>query len=432
MTDTIDLHVLPAETLRGTAAVPGDKSISHRAVMLGALAEGDTIVENFLPGEDCLSTIDCFRKLGVEIEGPDNCMVKVHGRGPGGLTEPEDVLNAGNSGTTMRLLLGILAGQSFFSVITGDVSLRSRPMARVIGPLEQMGARIGGRQGGNFAPLAVRGGQLKPFIYSSPVASAQVKSSVLLAGLFADGVTAVIEPHRSRDHTERMLKHFGAAVEISGNTVQVSGHPRLKGQRVIVPGDISSAAFFIVAASIVPGSDITLPGVGVNQTRSGILDVLLEMGAGIELLNQRVEGGEPVADIRVRYNGRLTGVTVEGDTIPRLIDEVPVLAVAAATAEGVTKIRNAAELRVKESDRIATVAAMLGKFGADVEELPDGLLLRGGRPLEGVICESHGDHRIAMAAAVAGLIAYGETVVRGAECIDISFPGFASVLKILR
>ncbi|MDF9407378.1 3-phosphoshikimate 1-carboxyvinyltransferase [Pelotomaculum isophthalicicum JI] len=425
----MDLRIEPAGALKGKYSVPGDKSISHRAVMLGAIAEGDTLIENFLPGEDCLSTIDCMRKLGIEIEGPDNAVVKVHGRGLDGLAEPEDILDAGNSGTTMRLLLGILAGQPFFSVITGDASLRRRPMARVTEPLGQMGAQIEGRQGSNLAPLAVRGGNLTPFFLNSAVASAQVKSAVLLAGLYAKGATTVTEPYRSRDHTERMLEYFGADVEVNGNHVWLSGRPCLKGQKVVVPGDISSAAFLIVAASVVPGSDIILPGVGVNPTRSGILDVLWEMGADIELLDRRDEGGEPVADIRARYTGKLSGVTVGGETIPRLIDEVPVLAVAAALAGGVTIIKDAAELKVKESDRIATVAAMLGMFGADVEQLPDGLLVRGGRQLKGAVCESHGDHRIAMAAAVTGLAAEGETVVRGAECIDVSFPGFETIIK---
>lgn len=426
----MDLLVKPAAALRGRIPLPGDKSISHRAVLLGAIAEGDTEIENFLPGEDCLATIDCVKKLGVEVEGPDsNALVKIHGRGLAGLSEPEDILNAGNSGTTMRLLLGILSGQPFFSAITGDASLRRRPMARVTGPLRQMGARIEGRQGARLAPLAVLGGNLQPFCLNSSVASAQVKSSVLLAGLYADGVTTVNEPHHSRDHTERMLAYFGAQIEVSGNSVRVNGYPQLKGQKVTVPGDISSAAFLIVAASILPGSDIVLPGVGINPTRSGILDVLRQMGAGIELLEQREQGGEPVADIRVRYTGKLSGVTVAGATIPRLIDEVPVLAVAAAMAGGVTIIKDAAELRVKESDRIATVAAMLHMFGADVEQLPDGLLVRGGRRLNGAICASHGDHRIAMAAIIAGLAATGTTVVRGAECIDVSFPGFYHIIK---
>lgn len=423
----MDLHVGKSRGLRGTVAVPGDKSISHRAVMLGALANGETIIENFLPGEDCLSTIDCFRKLGVEINGPDNNTVRVRGRGLDGLSEPVDVLDTGNSGTTMRLILGVLAGQPFFSVITGDSSLRRRPMGRVTGPLISMGAKIDGRQNGNLAPLAVRGGTLRPINFVSPVASAQVKSAVLLAGLFTDGVTAVTEAYRTRDHTERMLRAFGAEVEVSEGTVAVKGRPRLTGRKVKVPGDISSAAFLLVAASLIPGSDLTLTGVGVNPTRIGIIEVLSSMGAEIRLFNLREEE-EPVADIRVRYNGRLCGTAVGGEIIPRLIDEVPALAVAAALAEGKTVIRDAAELKVKESDRIAAVAGMLAKFGADVEELPDGLLVRGSRALKGCVCESHGDHRIAMAAAVAGLLAEGKTIVRGAECISVSFPGFSDLL----
>jgi len=425
----LDLHVRPARSLRGTVAVPGDKSISHRAVMLGALAEGETVIENFLPGEDCFSTISCFKKMGIEITDPMAGVVRVRGRGLHGLSEPEDVLNAGNSGTTMRLMLGILAGQPFFSVITGDSSLRRRPMARVARPLSLMGAWIDGRRNGSLAPLAVRGGGLKPVDFSSPVASAQVKSAVLLAGLFVAGETAVAEPHRSRDHTERMLRQFGAEVDVSGNKVRVKGGPRLAGRKVTVPRDISSAAFLMVAAAGMPGSDLTLVGVGVNPTRNGIIEALTAMGAGIELLNPREEGGEPIADIRVRYAGKLSGVSVGGETIPRLIDEIPALAVAAALAEGKTEIRDASELKVKESNRIATAAGLLAGFGAAVEELPDGLLVRGGRPLEGCVCESHGDHRIAMAAAVAGLSAAGGTVVRGAECIDVSFPGFSGVLE---
>ncbi len=425
----MDLRIEQARFLRGDISVPGDKSISHRAVMLGALAEGETVIENFLPGEDCLSTIDCFRKLGIEIEGPREGVVRVSGRGLDGLREPEDILDAGNSGTTMRLLLGILAGQHFFSVITGDDSLRSRPMARVTGPLIKMGASIDGRREGSCAPLSVRGGSLSAVSHVSPVASAQVKSALLLAGLFADGRTSVTEPYRSRDHTEKMLKHFGAVLEIDDKTVYISGRPRLKGQKLRVPGDISSAAFLITAAALLPGSDLTIRGVGVNQTRSGIIDALEMMGADIEKLNPREDGGEPVADIRVRYGGRLRGVNIGGEMIPRLIDEIPVLAVAAAAAEGKTEIRDAAELKVKESNRIAAAARLMSGFGAVVAELEDGLTIRGGSFMEGCFCDSQGDHRIAMAAAVAGLLAGGKTVVRGAECIDVSFPGFGEILR---
>lgn len=428
----MDLLVKPARSLRGTVSVPGDKSVSHRAVMLGALAEGDTIIENFLPGEDCRATVACFQKLGVEITWTGQDSLRVQGSGLDGLREPEDVLDAGNSGTTLRLLLGIIAAQPFFSVLTGDASLRRRPMARVVGPLILMGARIEGRQGGNLAPLAVRGGSLKPLHYTSPVASAQVKSAILLAGLYAGGVTCVTEPHRSRDHTERMLGYFGARVDVSGMTVRLTGRPRLLGKRIIIPGDLSSAAFLMVAAASLPGSDLTLARVGINHARSGIIDALTGMGASIELLNPREEGGEQVAEIRIRYTGNLKGIAVGGEMIPRLIDEIPALAVAAALAEGRTEIRDAAELKVKESNRISTVAGMLDSFGAAVEELPDGLLVRGGQPLRGCACQSHGDHRIALAAAVAGLLAEGETTVSGAECIDVSFPGFSSVLKEIR
>ncbi|HHU87259.1 MAG: 3-phosphoshikimate 1-carboxyvinyltransferase [Pelotomaculaceae bacterium] len=425
----MNLVIKPARSLRGTVSVPGDKSISHRAVMLGALAEGATLIENFLPGEDCLATVACFRKLGVEISWTGKDSLRIQGCGLEGLREPEEVLDAGNSGTTMRLLLGIMAGQPFFSVLNGDASLRCRPMARVTGPLVRMGARIEGRQGGNLAPLAVQGGNLKPVHYNSPVASAQVKSAVLLAGLFAGGVTSVTEPYRSRDHTERMLRHFGAKVDVSGTTVRVAGRPRLLGRKIAVPGDLSSASFLMVAAAALPGSDLTLQRVGINPARSGIIDALTGMGASIELLNPREEGGEPVAEIRVRCTGRLTGIAVGGEMIPRLIDEIPALAVAAALAGGRTEIRDAAELKVKESNRIATVAGMLASFGAVVEELPDGLLVKGGKPLRGCACRSHGDHRIALAASVAGLLAEGETIVHDAECMNVSFPGFDGLLK---
>ncbi len=428
----MDLLVKPARALRGTVTVPGDKSISHRAVMLGALSRGETVIENFLAGKDCLATINCFKKMGVEIKMTGFGTVRINGRELYGLSEPEDILDAGNSGTTLRLLLGILSGQSFFSVITGDRSLRQRPMARVTVPLGLMGARIGGRQDGNFAPLAVRGGRLKPVTYTSKVASAQVKSAVLLAGLFAEGETVFSEPYRSRDHTERMLKYFGAEIDIAGCSVRLKGRPDMTGQKVNVPGDISSAAFLMAAAAALPGSDLTLKGVGVNPTRDGIIEVLAEMGAGIKIFNRRQEGAEPVADIRVFNKKKLTGVSVGGKMIPRLIDDIPALAVAAAVAEGKTEIRNAGELKIKESNRIYTVLNLLAAFGAGVEELADGLLVRGGQTLKSCQCKSHGDHRIAMAAVVTGLLAGGETTVIDTGCIDISFPGFYDVLKNIR
>lgn len=358
--------------------------------------------------------------------------MRVAGHGMYGFVEPEDVLNAGNSGTTIRLLLGILAGQPFFSVITGDDSLRQRPMARVTGPLSQMGAQIHGRRDKSLAPLAVRGGSVKSIDYFSPVASAQVKSAILLAGLFAGGETSVTEPYRSRDHTERMLSFFGAQVGVMGTTALVKGQPKLTAKSLRVPGDISSTSFLMVAATTIPGSDLIITRVGVNPTRSGIIDVLQQMGAGIELLNFHEEGGESVADIHVYYQGKLSATTVGGELIPRLIDEIPVLAVAAALAEGKTEIRDAAELKVKESNRISTVAAMLAGFGVQVEELPDGLQVKGGSSLTGCVCESYGDHRVAMAACVAGLLAEGATLVRNAECINVSYPGFEDVLKNLQ
>lgn len=424
------LTINPVQKLRGVLSIPGDKSISHRAVMLGALARGITEVDNFLMGEDCLATVACFKAMGVQIEGPVAGKLTVHGVGLRGLQEPENVLDAGNSGTTTRLLMGILAGQVFCSVITGDASLRGRPMARVAGPLAEMGAVFLGRDQNNRLPMAVRGGDLKPISFQSPVASAQVKSAVLLAGLYAPGETSVTEPTPSRDHTERMLKAFGADLRVAENTVTLKGFPELRGLQITVPGDISSAAFLMVAAAALPGSEVTLQGVGINPTRDGILEVLRKMGAGLEIFNERLQGGEPVADVKIS-GGKLQSTEIAGSLIPRLIDEIPVLAVAAAFAEGTTVIRDAAELKVKESNRIATVARELQKFGVDIEELPDGLVIRGGRPLTAATCQSYGDHRIAMAMAVAGLGADGQTVIEGAECIPVSFPGFSDALKKL-
>lgn len=428
--DNMELTINQIKQLKGETAVPGDKSISHRAVMLGALARGTTRVENFLTGEDCLATVRCFRALGVPVEGPDNGCLTIQGVGLNGLQEPVTILDAGNSGTTTRLMLGILAGQSFCSIITGDASLSRRPMARVTTPLAGMGAKFIGRDNNNLLPLAIRGGQLKPLNYQSPVASAQVKSAILLAGLFAQGETSVTEPTISRDHTERMLKSFGADIKQEGTTVTIKGRPELKGRQVVVPGDISSAAFLMVAAAILPGSEVTIRGVGVNPTRDGLLEVLKNMGGQVELLNLRDQCGEPVADIRVKGSD-LQGTEISGNLIPRLIDEIPIIAVAAACARGTTVIRDAAELKVKESNRLATVAGELTKLGAAVEELPDGLIIKGGKPLTGAVVDSHGDHRIAMAMAVAGLAARGRTVIKEAQCIPVSFPGFADALKSL-
>lgn len=421
------LKITPATGLVGTVTVPGDKSISHRAIMLGALAQGRTEITNFLAGADCLSTARCFQAMGVRIDGLGSPTVTVQGKGLRGLQEPEDILDVGNSGTTMRLMLGILSGQRFFTALTGDSTIRRRPMGRVVKPLSEMGAQIWGRREAALAPLAVQGGSLKPLSYRSPVASAQVKSAVLLAGLYCDGNTTVTENEKSRDHTERMLRYFGASVRENGNTVTVSGYPVLEGRPVEVPGDISSAAFFLVAASIVPNSELLIRNVGVNPTRDGVLEVLREMGADIREVDRREQSGEPVADLLVK-SAPLHGVTIGGAVIPRLIDEIPVLAVAAAAAEGETLIKDAQELRVKETDRISAVTAELTKFGVPVEALPDGMRIQGGRPLSGAVCETYHDHRMAMSMAVAGLAARGETLIANPECMDVSFPGFANIL----
>jgi 3-phosphoshikimate 1-carboxyvinyltransferase len=428
-----ELIIDPASsiTLQGRLKIPGDKSISHRALMLGAMAQGETIIEGLLLGEDPCSTASCFQAMGAIISELNTEKVIVRGIGLGKLEEPADVLNAGNSGTTMRLMLGLLASQPecYFSV-TGDASLRSRPMSRVIEPLRQMGAKIWGRKGNTLAPLAIRGQNLKPIHYHSPIASAQVKSCILLAGLLTEGKTTVTEPARSRDHSERMLKAFGAEIEVDedSNSVTVMGYPNLIGQQVVVPGDISSAAFWLVAGSIVPDSELVIENVGVNPTRTGILDVLREMGANISPENQRVVAGEPVADLRVK-SSPLKGCTIEGDLIPRLIDEIPILAVAAVFAQGITKIKDAAELRVKESDRLAVMAMELGKMGAKIVEFPDGMEITGGTPLQGVATDSYTDHRVAMSLAIAALNAKGQTTIRRAEAAAISYPSFFSSLR---
>jgi len=427
----MDSEVNSVKSLCGIVQVPGDKSISHRAVIIGALSAGDTYIENFLTGEDCLATVRCFKELGVEFESSDcGKELVVHGRGPEALREPENVLDAANSGTTIRLLMGILAGLPFFSVITGDSSLRRRPMRRVTVPLREMGARIWGRQGGELAPLAIHGGELQGIEYKLPVASAQLKSAVLLAGLSARGRTTVTEPMASRDHTERMLKYFGAELEIADNTISIQGQQQLSGKVLKVPGDISSAAFFLVAGAIIPGSDIIVTGVGVNPTRTGILEVLERMGANLQLRNRREVCGEPVADVHIKSSS-LRGTVISGDLITRLLDEVPILAVAAAAASGETVITDAAELKVKESNRLAVLAEELRKFEVDIEEIADGLIIKGGRPLKGAVCNSHGDHRIAMAMTVAGLSATGRTVIQEAECVNISFPDFYNALNSL-
>jgi len=418
-------------SLQGSFRVPGDKSISHRALMLGAIAQGETQIQGLLLGEDPRSTAGCFQAMGAEISELNTEQVTVKGIGLGKLQEPVEVLNAGNSGTTLRLMLGILASHPgrFFSV-TGDSSLRSRPMSRVVKPLQQMGANIWGRQGNSLAPLAVQGSQLQPIHYHSPIASAQVKSCILLAGLMVEGETTVTEPALSRDHSERMLQAFGAKLSIEAETssVTISGPAQLQGQTVIVPGDISSAAFWLVAGAIVPDSELLITNVGVNPTRTGILEALEMMEADIERENQRIVAGEPVADLRVRH-GRLKACKIAGDLIPRLIDEIPILAVAAVFAEGTTVIQDAAELRVKESDRLAVMASELNKLGAKITELPDGLEITGGTPLTGTEVESYTDHRIAMSLAIAALNATSTTTIHGAEAAAISYPDFVTTLQ---
>ena len=425
----MDLMVNPLRPVTRTLSIPGDKSISHRSVMLGAIAAGITSIDNFLPGQDCWSTVRCVKQLGVEVTelGPNR--LQVHGRGLDGLQEPDDYMDVGNSGTTMRLLAGILAGQDFLSVLTGDNSIRRRPMARIAEPLRLMGAQVWGRGNGRFAPLVIKGGHLRAIDYLTPVASAQIKSAILLAGLYGQGVTSVTEPALSRDHTEKMLAAFGANIKTDGLTTSIQPGP-LTAQPIIVPADISSAAFFLVAGAIVPGACLTVARVGLNPTRTGILDVLREMGAELTITNQTQSSGEPMGDITVSGQG-LKGVHIGGSVIPRLIDEIPVLAVAAAAAEGTTVIRDASELKVKESNRLQAIATELKRFGANIDETEDGLVIKGGRHYDGAVCESYHDHRIAMACALMGLVANGPTIVHGAECIDISFPGFAKTLASL-
>ncbi|MEW6142176.1 MAG: 3-phosphoshikimate 1-carboxyvinyltransferase [Chloroflexota bacterium] len=414
--------VRPVRRLAGEVSPPGDKSISHRAVMFNALADGEAAVTNLAQGDDVRSTIQCLKTLGVSIKRQKDALI-ISGAAKTGLKEPDDVLNTGNSGTTIRLITGILAAQPFLSVITGDASLRSRPMKRIIDPLRQMGAKIWGRGDGSLAPLAIHGGQLKGIDCRLPMASAQVKSAVLLAALFTQGKTSVEEPSPSRDHTERMLRRMGARLQASGARVTLMPGRPLKSFSLRVPGDISSAAFWMVAAAISPEARITIRDCGVNPTRTGIIDVLKTMGARLKIANERFEGDEPVADITVE-SSRLKGVEISGGLIPRVIDEIPVLAVAACMAEGKTVIRDAAELRVKESDRIASTAAELSRLGARIEELPDGMVIYGGKRLEGAEVSSHLDHRLAMSLAVAGLVAKGTTSIHQADSVTISYPGF--------
>lgn len=419
-------------SLKGELTIPGDKSISHRAVMFGALADGVTEITDFLQGADCLSTIGCFRSLGVEIENTPQ-KILIHGKGLHGLRAPAKVLDTGNSGTTTRLISGILAGQKFSSVLNGDASIQSRPMKRIMTPLRQMGADIVSIKNNDCAPLSINGSgfpQLHGIHYQSPVASAQVKSCVLLAGLYADAPTSVTEPQLSRNHTELMLSGFGADVRSSGTTATVCPEPSLHGMRIAVPGDISSAAYFIAAALMMPGSEVLIKNVGINPTRDGILRVVKDMGGHVELLNKKISGGEPTADLLIRHSS-LHGVTIGGDIIPTLIDELPVLAVLACAADGTTVIKDAQELKVKESNRIDVMAANLTAMGAHVTATDDGMIIEGGNPLHGAVIDSHLDHRIAMSFAVASLIADGTTEIRDADCVNISYPAFYETLEAL-
>ena len=399
----------------------GDKSISHRAVMFGSLAKGTTKITHFLEGADCLSTISCFRKMGIDIEN-NNGEILVHGKGLHGLSVPADILDVGNSGTTTRLISGILAGQNFVSELTGDDSIQSRPMKRIMTPLLSMGADITSIKGNNCVPLRITGHPLKAIHYDSPVASAQVKSCVLLAGMYSDGITSVTEPVLSRNHTEIMLNYFGAQVTSEGTTASIAPEPSLFAREITVPGDISSAAYFIAAGLLVPGSEILLKNVGINPTRDGLLRVCKDMGADITLLNVNMEG-EPTADLLVRTSS-LHGTTVGGEIIPTLIDEIPMIAVMAAFAEGTTVIKDAKELKVKESDRILVMAENLSRMGADITPTEDGMIIHGGKPLHGAEIDSYLDHRVAMSFAVAGLLCDGPLSIKGGDCVKISYPEF--------
>ena len=426
----MELVLEKVNKLKGNIFVPGDKSISHRSLILGSIAQGETRIYNFLNSLDCLKTLECMQALGAEIElGKDNS-VKIKGKGLYGLKEPKDILDVGNSGTTIRLLTGLLSGQDFYSVLCGDASIRNRPMRRVVEPLRLMGADIGGRKDGQFAPLSIKGSNLNPFRYTLPVASAQVKTALLLAGLYTIGETLIKEPLPTRDHTERMLEIMRADLKISPPEIKVMGGKELKGTDIFIPGDISSAAYFIVAASVLKGSQITIKQIGVNPTRTGIIGILNKMGAKIDTLNYQIKSNEPQADLKVEYS-ELKGIEIKKENVPFLIDELPLIAVVATQAQGKTVVSGARELRVKETDRIKAIVSELKKMGADIEEREDGFAVNGPTRLQGAVCESYNDHRIAMSLAVAALLAEGKTVIRNSECIDISFPGFEKTLQNL-
>ena len=418
-----------AAHIRGEIIVPGDKSISHRSVMFGSIAKGTTEIHNFLEGADCLSTIGCFRRMGIEIENKNGTVI-VHGKGMHGLTAPSGTLDCGNSGTTTRLISGILAPQNLDVTLTGDESIQKRPMKRIIEPLSMMGADIKSIRGNDCAPLKICGMPLAGIHYTSKVASAQVKSAILLAGLYADGLTTVTEPQVSRNHTELMLKFFGAELESKETSVTIWPATELFGNRIDVPGDISSSVYFVAAGLILPNSEVLIKNVGINPTRAGLIKVCEAMGADLTLLNENHRNAEPTADLLVRTSS-LKACTIEGDIIPTLIDELPTIAMMACFAEGTTVIRDAAELKVKESNRIAIMVENLRAMGADVEETDDGMIIHGGKPLHGAVIDSHKDHRIAMTFAVAALAAEGETEILDADCVNISYPAFYEELKRL-
>ncbi len=422
--------ITPKKNIHATITVPGDKSISHRSIMFGALSKGITEIEGFLMGEDCLSTINCFQKLGINIEQYQN-KILVHGKGLHGLTAPTEILDVGNSGTTLRLISGILSAQPFCSQLTGDSSIQKRPMNRIAVPLRNMGAVLKGNDDNKlFAPFTIEGRQLKGITYTLPVASAQVKSAILLAGIFAECETVVIEPQPTRDHTEIMLRYMGADIQKIGNEIHCKPAEQLYAKKIVVPADISSAAYFMVMGCICENSEILLKNVGINQTRTGIIDALKAMGGNIAIENESIINGEKIANIRVKYSA-LHGTTIGGADIPRLIDEIPVIAVAACFAKGTTIIKDAQELKVKESNRIQTIITELKKFGADITETEDGMIINGVEHLKGCTVESHNDHRIALAMSIAGACALGETTIVDAECVNISFPNFYDIVTAI-
>lgn len=423
------MNITRVNSLKGEIKIPGDKSISHRAIMLGAIAEGTTEIHNFLLGADCLSTIDCFRNMGIEII-VENTLVKVNGKGMRGLTKPDSILDVGNSGTTTRLICGILAAQNFTCSLNGDESIQKRPMKRVIEPLTLMGADISSHNNSGCTPLTIKGTNLKAITYHSKIASAQVKSAILLAGLYATGITSVTEPFLSRNHTELMLDYFGAKIKTIESGVSIFPCEKLSANQVIVPGDISSAAYFMASGLITANSEVLVKDVGINPTRNGIIKVIKDMGGDIQTLNKRLYGAEEVADILVKSSS-LKGITIGGSIIPSIIDEIPIIAILACFANGQTIIKDASELKVKESNRIDAMVNNLLKMGADIKATDDGMIINGGKPLIGAVIDSHSDHRIAMSFAIAGLNADGETKILGSECINISYPSFYQDLQSL-